>query len=158
MYLFYFLACYLDLTLPNSTGYNYFEELGWEASGFFPMAVGDLGFSTRLVLRYRDDSLLYSSWEGFFPYCNWSPIGRDEITKTQQTTLIRPNPFDEFIEISLPDESIFRLYDVNGKTRFKQNVPAGTSYLNFNELPAGVYYVRVLSKNNQIFTQKIIKF
>lgn len=82
-------------------------------------------------------------------------VGINEINENTSKIEVLPNPANEYIEIKIEKENIdlIEIYSIN-----KTLVKSGNSKrINITELTNGIYFVKVISKNNKIFVSKFIK-
>lgn len=79
---------------------------------------------------------------------------------------IYPNPTTEYLQIQIvldkPENVQFLVYDINGmlvKELLRERVKAGKNNFSFatNPLPAGNYFIRVVSESREIYNQKFQK-
>uniref|UniRef100_UPI000651EAB2 T9SS type A sorting domain-containing protein n=1 Tax=Bizionia psychrotolerans TaxID=1492901 RepID=UPI000651EAB2 len=86
---------------------------------------------------------------------------------TYENVSIQPNPFNTYIEISLPtavtnDQFTIKLYDLNGRLVYNQiasGVHGKITVQNIDKLQQGPYLIKLLNKNNgQTVVKKLIKF
>lgn len=86
----------------------------------------------------------------------------------QQTTLLRPNPARDWVEVTIYDLQITRveIFDVMGRnvgTKLPSNELEGWQakpngvVLNISHLIPGIYFVRIYKENNRFETHKLIK-
>jgi len=68
--------------------------------------------------------------------------------------IVYPNPATDLIHISNANQiAAYQIFQFDGK-----QVASGNSFpINSNEFTKGIYLIKIQTKNNQIFTQKIIK-
>jgi len=71
-----------------------------------------------------------------------------------QNVLLFPNPITDLIHISNSNQiDAYQIFQFDGK-----QLASGNSFpINSNEFTKGIYLIKIQTKNNQIFTQKIIK-
>lgn len=98
------------------------------------------------------------SSDGTFRYSNVVKIRFDE----KEWLTVTPNPVTDNFTIKYNSTHAIRsisVIDVNGKVMRLINPAAGTGsvIVNASAYPAGVYLIRVLSADNSVVTQKIIK-
>lgn len=75
------------------------------------------------------------------------------------TTSIYPNPTEDICNI-VCDQNMkqIELYDMNGKQiQVINNITDNNCQLNISNLNASIYFVRIITENNAVLTQKIIK-
>lgn len=75
---------------------------------------------------------------------------------------IFPNPVKDIINIQVPNELVIdtkcsiEIYSVAGKLQIKHEATSNTSNINLNNLPTGIYIIKIIS-NGEIITKKINK-
>ena len=78
---------------------------------------------------------------------------------------VYPNPTDDllYIELSGAGIAIVALYDLQGRTIYSQNPSNSptdyppTATVNMQNVPAGVYILRVTDANGKEYRQKVVK-
>jgi len=69
-----------------------------------------------------------------------------------------PNPAKDIIEIGLPDNKLiikWNVFDINGKNiKIEKNLG---NKININNLKAGIYFIKIINSENEIFYGKFIK-
>jgi hypothetical protein len=79
------------------------------------------------------------------------------VNPTPFTLNIYPNPANAIVNIAYPEIKQIDIIDVNGKTILhKQGTGFNNIQLNVSNLPKGIYLVRVLGKNGNSETQKLV--
>lgn len=75
------------------------------------------------------------------------------------TTLVSPNPFKETITISneLKGELDLEVYSSTGETAVLKKVVIGGEKINVSELSAGLYIIKIMTKNGAVYSEKIMK-
>ncbi|MCX7735919.1 MAG: T9SS type A sorting domain-containing protein [Candidatus Kapabacteria bacterium] len=81
----------------------------------------------------------------------------EENDKFSNELKVYPNPFNDKINIELPNDDIiqFELIDIFGRRIIKSY---GTNYLNTETISAGLYILKVQNSNNQSKSIKVIKY
>ncbi len=69
---------------------------------------------------------------------------------------IYPNPADDLLFVSAPENTEFAIYDLNGRMVLNKVNISGKSVFDISFLPAGIYQIR-LNTANGVITQKLIK-
>ncbi len=89
-------------------------------------------------------------------YYNLSSAGIDQIK--QKNTLIYPNPFSDFIEISLDNNDVSEVIisDISGKIVFSRKFNEKLIKINVDSLSTGSYILS-LKNNNKVLNKQIIK-
>ena len=83
--------------------------------------------------------------------------GVEEFTNTENNCSIYPNPVNDKVVISAPDNiTNISVYSLQGAVVFSKKVNGRTVELSLSELNAGVYFVKVQSGNN-VYVNKITK-
>ncbi len=70
-----------------------------------------------------------------------------------------PNPVSTLFTLNVlnPEIDQLEVLDLNGKKVFSQPINLGKNVLNFSQLPQGIYFIHIISKDKIIKTEKIIK-
>ena len=83
-----------------------------------------------------------------------------DVNSTQLKVIVAPNPFENEITISVSpctNDIYVKVIDVTGRTVFEEkNFTCGNSIKLQDNLPAGIYFVNILS-NNELSVTKMIK-
>ena len=89
-------------------------------------------------------------------YYNLSSAGIDQIK--QKNTLNYPNPFSDFIEISLDNNDVSEVIisDISGKIVFSRKFNEKLIKINVDSLSTGSYILS-LKNNNKVLNKQIIK-
>ena len=70
---------------------------------------------------------------------------------------IYPNPSNGIFNIENDNITKIEIFDLVGKLILKQENEFGVSSFDLNQYPAGIYLIKILNKNNQSNTIKLIK-
>lgn len=119
-------------TTTNINSYQFID------AGAFAKANSD-------VLYYR---LKQVDFNGDFAYSEIRVVRQNE-AELKQSVAAYPNPFHNELFVQLNNADIgceMRLMDVTGKTWYAQTAKVGVQTIKVNELPAGVYFLQVVSK------------
>jgi hypothetical protein len=79
-----------------------------------------------------------------------------ENRENQLAAKVFPNPVSGIFNIEIADNAIFTLTDVLGKTLKTQQLTAGNTAIETDNMPNGVYFVSLKNKENASFVTKII--
>lgn len=78
---------------------------------------------------------------------------------TKAAIMVYPNPVTDYVAVADENDKVTRLefYNLTGRQMKSFNVQRGEKY-NVFDLPDGVYFVRMIDKNNRILTtQRLTK-
>ena len=75
----------------------------------------------------------------------------------QEKKNIYPNPSNGIFNIENDNITKIEIFDLAGKLILKQENEFGVSSFDLNQYPAGIYLTKILNKNNQSNTIKLIK-
>jgi hypothetical protein len=96
-------------------------------------------------------------------YSSKAPIGINELSEMENTILVYPNPASDFIEIrsknNYTEKLGINIFDVVGKKVLSRVVLSGTTKINTDDLPKGMYIVQITEmadKASKISVVKII--
>jgi hypothetical protein len=108
----------------------------------------------QIDLPEQFEDLTYGRFEngtGLFTYLyptfnaeNTEPVGVEEVPKDDITWKIYPNPASEIVQInySIPQSTILRIFDVNGKLVLENSVESQTNFsISIGHLTNGIYFV-----------------
>lgn len=86
-----------------------------------------------------------------------TPGSAAEIIKRQEIINVWPNPAQEYIDISAPDNILkIELSDQSGRVVFRQeSIDARQTRINLQELATGIYHIKVF-QSESVSTQKLI--
>ena len=70
---------------------------------------------------------------------------------------VYPNPSNSIFNIENDNITKIEVYDLVGKLILKQENEFGVSSFDLNQYPTGIYFAKILNKNNQSNTIKLIK-
>ncbi|MCK4407024.1 MAG: T9SS type A sorting domain-containing protein [Bacteroidales bacterium] len=173
----YQLKClFLSIIPPGPQGYNglpiiWVERIGSLNGGIFNQYRCGLNM---LMLRCMnaDDTIFYFSpfelcflFQGivlsYEPGICELPISINETVSEHKQICVYPNPVDDRIMIkNLPSEPIeISIFNTMGQKVFnKRNVSSERNHITIiSNLKPGLYYIRIISINNELLTKKIIK-
>jgi len=140
-------------TAPSESYTDYwYEGIGSLREMFGLVDVGSFEVHLELLCFWTNDDQIYQN-------PNWSvciyaiKTGIEEISNISEMYLL-PNPTKGEFEVRL-DNKIKEIVviDILGSIVQKQN----NRYINIAKQPAGIYLVRVVTKDNQIITKKLVK-
>ncbi|MDF2438419.1 MAG: hypothetical protein K0Q95_2795 [Bacteroidota bacterium] len=88
-----------------------------------------------------------------------TPTGINVVEKTEQVINVYPNPFTTSLTIKLDDKfntCELQIFNVLGAVVFSKTLTTQSTTVSTNDLPAGVYFYKVITKSNVIQSGKII--
>ncbi|MBU3661992.1 MAG: T9SS type A sorting domain-containing protein [Bacteroidetes bacterium] len=84
-------------------------------------------------------------------------LGEEKQKKPIQKLLVYPNPFTNELMIELDAKNLqLSIYDNLGRLVHLQKIES-MGKINLSALPSGVYFLRVISQNGEIHSEKLIK-
>lgn len=79
------------------------------------------------------------------------------LERPNATTRFFPNPASGQVTVFLEQaEGVFELFDLTGQRVFSQNIQHGTTRVVPEELPAGVFFVRITAESRAVLTHKLV--
>ena len=84
-------------------------------------------------------------------------VGTDEIIVSEETVFY-PNPVKSRLHVKCPTESqpqALQIYDPQGRLVLTQS--KGLESIDMESLPAGIYTIRVIMENGNVFSDKVVK-
>jgi hypothetical protein len=87
-------------------------------------------------------------------------LSNNDIVATNDELLLYPIPFSKEITVKTKNSDPFsiKLFSIDGKLIFDKMVNSGSTTINTTHIPSGLYFAKILDKNNiLISTKKIIK-
>jgi hypothetical protein len=92
----------------------------------------------------------------------YSPVKIVAVKNEKQTSIVRSNPATGEVCIINNSEgknlyTKAMIFDLSGKLLMEKNIQPGINTLTINELPSGIYFVRVEGNAGGAYSQKIIK-
>lgn len=107
--------------------------------------------------------LAYGEIEDYCLYIEPTATNIDKVTQTSPT--IYPNPFTDQITIATNfNEQITQgqiiIFDIKGKVIRQQplTIPTNLYHFQTNDLPSGIYVVQIQINDNELITQKMVKY
>jgi hypothetical protein len=95
---------------------------------------------------------------------NYSPVKETSENNNNVAIIAYPNPFVHQLALSIPEENgsplTLRIADGNGKLIMSKQIVSNNHSVMIEEsatLPAGLYWVSILSKGKQLYRQTVIK-
>src|SRR5690606_19301774 len=117
----------------------------------------------QLIVKATDEGNGHIAEAGFdgFHIIDSALVSVADVNKNN-TIKVYPNPFNEYITISLEDievqNTMIEIIDITGKVILQQNtVNKKQMRLNTN-FPSGIYFIKIIGDNALLKTEKIIKF
>lgn len=129
---------YLVIGLPAISELYFHEGVGINTYGLF----------------YRSRSVFYDFCEGEMDQCNLI-LSQNSIDKNKQINIF-PNPSKGIFQISMEEEKIelIKVYSLLGELKSEfQN----SNDIDISDFPKGVYFLEIITKNNERLINKILK-
>jgi hypothetical protein len=111
-----------------------------------------------------NNSLYYRAAYGYFAdyqLCRYFETIHPGIPElTNQNLPVYPNPTNGFINITLPPSTLVadvEAYNSNGALIFRQTATNSLNTIDLTNQPPGLYFIKIISENRIIASQKIIK-
>ncbi len=122
-----------------------------------PMAIGDVASNYNVVVS-GDCSASVTSTNVALILCPSTGIATHNLSSG---VVLYPNPFTNSLTLNIKDVSqivncTFIMYNVLGKEIMTMEVASESTVIETNELPAGLYYYKVLGNNTTIRSGKLI--
>ena len=110
--------------------------------------------------EFREQDFHYIFCEEPHPCEGWVTVNTEDINKDNVYFDIFPNPTFGLIHLNTKELTPYKTielicYDTNGKERLRNS---NSSKLDIKFLPKGIYFLKVIFDNRQIYIQKIIKY
>lgn len=84
-------------------------------------------------------------------------IGNEGEDAAEVAMRLFPNPANAQINVELRSNSEIRMVDMMGRVLLERQLPAGTTSLSVDELPAGMYQISAIQENGTVITQQFVK-
>jgi hypothetical protein len=88
-------------------------------------------------------------------------LSNPELTTVNLSAVIYPNPTSDYVMLKISDTALdnlsYNLIDINGKAISNGSFTNGDSQINMQQLPVGMYILKVSQSNQELKTFKIIK-
>jgi hypothetical protein len=105
------------------------------------------------------------NWLNGYLNCDSLVVGINK-TNTINNASIFPNPANNQIEISIPPDAVskyrnsiqFQLYDITGKMMETKEIFTEKTLMPISQVPQGIYYWRMVSKNQILQSGKLAKY
>ena len=97
-----------------------------------------------------------------FPILNWQIIntGINEIDDISNHITFYPNPATDLITIKMDNESVnfkqIKVFDISGREVMAKNASGQQQNLSVSGLPKGIYFVRVITTDNNVANVKLV--
>ena len=78
-------------------------------------------------------------------------------TAESESTMIYPNPFNNYITVFSNDVANITITDISGKVLYCSQLSNGINEIATNHFPNGIFLVKIQNKNNSISVFKILK-
>ncbi len=72
------------------------------------------------------------------------------ISEQEMMVTIFPNPASESITVSIPNESLIRLFDMTGKVVYEEQVPQTSKIIDISKFEASVLFIEISNTKNRI--------
>ena len=104
------------------------------------------------------------SWQSLNPTPGASneALGIDQLSDWELEMKISPSPFDEHLEIQLSNpqrhEVLMQIFQFDGKLLFSERLADSfQTQINTQQLPSGLYFISLSSKEGRIYVRKLMK-
>ena len=88
-------------------------------------------------------------------------LSNPELTTVNLSAVIYPNPTSDYVMLKISDTALYNLsyhlVDINGKAISNGSLTNGDTQINMQQLPVGMYILKVSQNNQELKTFKIIK-
>lgn len=140
-----------------------FNDVGGNGLSFWNPPVEGSGY-VRFTTNSQFITLLktFNADFGSFVQFNFrvgSPVGAEEVFKTNPQIKIYPQPATDYLKIESSDiiPVKIQLTDINGRMiRIFNDMEVNTGLLNVSSLQKGIYFLTITGNNNQTVTKKVI--
>lgn len=137
-------------------GSTFIEGVGF-TSGFFPF-LGSITLNTHPGLRCFNDNVVDQQFKDIA--CDAHGLSFDELSSNNKQALFAfPNPASNSVTIgskNLESVSQLKMVSASGVTVFENKLASFPLEINTANLPVGIYFVLVSTKNNESLVQKIV--
>ncbi|KEY18322.1 T9SS type A sorting domain-containing protein [Kaistella antarctica] len=122
---------------------------------------GSGSYSLGQIVYTTNESVTGSSAQGVQQPFEISVLGLGDISFSNNTISIYPNPVADHITILLKDvelsELTYQLLDMQGRKIVGKKIENNSTQIVMNHLPVATYFVKIIKRNRIIKTFKIIK-
>ncbi|OGS41211.1 MAG: hypothetical protein A3K77_06440, partial [Euryarchaeota archaeon RBG_13_31_8] len=133
-------------------GVTKFDGINWTT---YITADGLIGNNVRTIAIDADGSIWLGTEGGVSKLSESNEIS--PITNTNHLNLY-PNPVQNVLHINLSGKTaVLLVFDISGKCLFQKQIKENESSVDVSGLVSGIYFVKVMY-NNQIFTEKVVKY
>lgn len=131
---------------------------GGDASG----SGGKASYSVGQVVYTTNSGSNGSSAQGVQqPYEIYITTGIESVSEINLLVSTYPNPTSDVLNLIIDrsnfDNLSYQLMDINGKLLTSDVITKTNTSISMNELPAAIYFIKIISSNQEIKTFKIIK-
>ena len=88
-------------------------------------------------------------------------LSNPALTTVNLSAVIYPNPTSDYVVLKISETTLgnlsYRVIDINGKVISHRNITNGDTQINMQQLPVGMYILKVIQSNQELKTFKIIK-
>lgn len=132
--------------------YDYNLQLSYGATADIPLK-GTFSFSNgEKVVNVKAEDGTSKNWI----ICRQIPTDA-KMNLIQNQFVFYPNPFTEIVNVELIEDAKLTLYNITGECLLNEEYSKGLHQLLLNDLQAGTYFIKVLSKSGEISNGKIVK-
>lgn len=75
---------------------------------------------------------------------------------SEQEIKIYPNPANKYFVVECEEPSTIQIFDNNGKIVYFENMSSNNHRINTENMPRGVYYVKIIRNNSSVATKQIV--
>lgn len=137
------------------------QETVSSAGGNATGSGGNVSYSIGQVFYNYESGLTESVQKGVQQPYEISNIASTEAVSPSYTCELYPIPSTNFIELKtgseMPVDLSYEVYDLSGKIIMSQQVNSLLTVIPIENIPASVYFLKVINKQKEIRTFKIIK-
>ncbi len=88
-------------------------------------------------------------------------LSNSELNTINLSAIMYPNPTSDYVMLKISDTALYNLsyhlVDINGKAISNGSLTNGDTQINMQQLPVGMYILKVSQNNQELKTFKIIK-
>lgn len=137
-------------TIRFSTLFNPFVNTGFETKPFLSCYENPLGNFSYKIQEFIDKSLPCDYYSGLFTF-----------DKNKTNLTVYPNPVRDvlYLKSTVNEASDLSIYNVNGQLlkTFNLNDWMHQQHIDVSFLPKGVYFIKLTTKTDDIFTTRFVK-